>query len=114
MSLSAVLRAVTEERQRQDKKWGQQNHRHPVWMLILAEEVGEVAKEALEREVEDQAARLMNSTVAEVGEVYVKDHLRDELIQVAAVAIAWVECIDRNAPVVGHCVKAEQPAGDEL
>lgn len=74
----SVLDLITEERGRQDAKWGaNRNLRNVEWLTILMEEIGEVAKAMLE----DQ------------------NHVRHELIQVAAVAVAWLECIDRR----GHC-----------
>lgn len=77
MSTCKVLGEVWAERQRQDDKWGQQNHNAFVWTTILTEEVGEVAKEALEDDTQ-------------------KKKMRAELLQVAAVAVAAVECIDRK------------------
>lgn len=68
------------ERKRQDDKWGEQNHDPCVWMTILTEEVGEVAKEALR----------MRFALGDLA-LY-----RAEAIQVAAVALAMVECIDRG------------------
>ncbi len=49
---------VSEERARQDKKWGEQNHFPPRWLGILIEEVGELSKEINECniEVEDMNA----------------------------------------------------------
>lgn len=76
----AVLENVGMERQRQDNKWGQQDHEVGIWLAILGEEFGEVAKEI----AESQARSL---DVA---------HLREELVQTAAVAVAWVEAIDRG------------------
>ena len=70
-----VLNEVATERRRQDAKWGEQNHHAGVWMLILTEEVGEAAKAALEMHEADERA---------------------EYIQVAAVAVARVEAIDRR------------------
>lgn len=92
-----VFAAILAERWRQDEKWGEQNHpmgtssddelfaaaaraRTNVatkngsltWALILEEETWEALAE------EDESK------------------LREELIQVAAVATAWIECIDRN------------------
>lgn len=94
---AAVCREVIQERVRQDAKWGEQNHpdgttvgfsgwrdkaqrqcdeRHSAgegsWLDILLEEVYEAAAE------EDPAK------------------LREELVQVAAVTVAWVEAIDRR------------------
>jgi len=73
-----VVLAVLEERRRQDKKWGEQNHHPLYWLGILMEEVGEAAKAAIEHHV---------------------GHWGDyqkELIHVAAVAIAAIESAERN------------------
>jgi hypothetical protein len=72
---SIVLDLVAYERDRQDAKWGEQNHHHAYWMTILGEEFGEACKAALEKDIEN---------------------LKDELIQVAAVAVAAVENIFRD------------------
>lgn len=91
----SVLDEVQVERDRQNAKWGEQNHqvggyfRRPIeladdlrrwlregsaaWELILLEEVAE-AWDAIGNE----------------------NALRAELVQVAAVAVAWVEAIDRR------------------
>lgn len=45
---SITLAHIARERDRQDAKWGPQNHSPLEWMAILSEEVGEAAKEALE------------------------------------------------------------------
>lgn len=70
-----ILDEVRQERQRQYEKWGQQNHQPPFWLMILGEEVGEANRAALEKDV---------------------DNYRKELIQIAAVAVSMVECLDRN------------------
>lgn len=67
---------VLKERISQDARWGEQNHTPDRWLAILMEEVGEMAKENLE------CRPLL---------------YRAELIQVAAVAVAMLECFDRNA-----------------
>jgi NTP pyrophosphatase (non-canonical NTP hydrolase) len=69
---------VLAERAAQRKKWGQQNHDDCTWTAILAEEVGEAAQASLPREF---------------GR---KGNVRQELVQVAAVAVAWIECLDRR------------------
>lgn len=77
-----VLEDVYVERLRQDYKWGdQRTHSNYLWSTILTEEVGESARASLEK---DPA------------------HLRKELIQVAAVAIAWIESIDGGKQVEGR------------
>lgn len=76
-----VLDEVQLERESQDAKWGVQDHDHGLWSLILGEEFGEVCK----------AANELHWSGAPF------DDLRMELIQVAAVAVSWVERIDRAA-----------------
>jgi NTP pyrophosphatase (non-canonical NTP hydrolase) len=70
-----ALQDVLLERCQQDKKWGEQNHHIERWVCILLEEFGEVAKAILEN---DPAK------------------IREESVQTAAVALAIIECIDRN------------------
>lgn len=70
------LQKILEERQRQDEKWGEQNHIDLYWMGILVEEVGEAAKEMIEGNVEK---------------------MNKELVQVAAVALAWLEAIESRS-----------------
>ena len=72
-----VLQAINDERDRQDVKWGEQNHTPLVWLAILMEEVGELAQEIIQD--------------------YPAGHkIRNEATQVAAVAIAFIECCDRH------------------
>lgn len=68
------------ERARQDEKWGEQNHEDETWLAILMEEVGELAEAILHRRFGGGKA----------------SHRNKELVQVAAVAIAWMECIERR------------------
>jgi NTP pyrophosphatase (non-canonical NTP hydrolase) len=75
-----VMIDIAEERQRQNEKWGEQNHDDYTWLAILSEELGETAQAALHNEFGGDA----------------KGTLRTELVQVAAVAIQWLECIDRH------------------
>lgn len=78
----SVLGEVLAERAHQDEKWGEQNHEPEVWLAILGEEVGELATAILRRRFGDYEHR-------ESGD------MRAEAIQVAAVAVALVECLDR-------------------
>ena len=79
MSQESVIQEIIEERKKQDEKWGEQDHDLCKWVSILAEEVGEVAAESLDRLPE--------------GVPY--GPYREELIHVAAVAIAAIESYDR-------------------
>jgi len=83
-----VMFAVHTERQAQERKWGPQNHDPATWALIQAEEVGEAEKEALEAWVQ-RDSNPNESTLSMYRH-------REELIQVAAVAIARIECLDRE------------------
>ncbi len=96
-TVQAVLKAITEldtsnqipviaelldERARQDAKWGIQDHHPFEWLAILGEEKGEADKAALETHFgngDDEYSAY-----------------RHELIQVASVAIAAIECLDRK------------------
>ena len=84
-----VLREVADERYRQDAKWGVQNH-HPLsWLAILSEEVGEYAMNVCKSEVVPQPEPFARRSLAMAA--------RRELVQVAAVAVAAIECMDRLA-----------------
>ena len=75
MKKEDIVKLILSERNKQDVKWGEQNHDIYKWLAILGEEVGEVNKAALE----DQY-----------------DEVVDELVQIAAVAVAMIESLDRN------------------
>jgi len=75
-----VLSAVRQERKRQNALHGEQKHPLPLFVSILMGEVGEVAQEV-------QHCVFLNEPTWD---------LRNELIQVAAVAVAMAEMIDRN------------------
>lgn len=80
------LRAVWMERVKQDAKWGEQNHDDLYWLAILGEEFGEAAEC-----VTKTHARPPDPQAEEYA-----DLLEYELIQVAAVCVAWVESIRRR------------------
>jgi NTP pyrophosphatase (non-canonical NTP hydrolase) len=74
-----ALNAVIFERERQLKKWGEQNHPSYTWLAILSEEVGEMAQAMLHTEFGG----------------YAKGKVKEEAIHVAAVALQLVECLIR-------------------
>lgn len=93
-----VLAGVAVERARQDARWGEENHPdHPVtdeWAELVAM-LESTARESMKAGPVTWAAILAE----EVGEALQEDDpakLRAELVQVAAVAVAWVEAIDRR------------------
>lgn len=81
-----VLSEIAAERASQDFKWGQQNHGAGTWLAILSEEVGEFSKAILEQQFPGSQGAID------------ENEIRDELKQVAAVAVAMIEAFDR-----GHC-----------
>jgi NTP pyrophosphatase (non-canonical NTP hydrolase) len=89
---SKVLDLVKTERKRQDAKWGKQNHTPQVWLTILAEEFGEVAKEVCDYNF------MPSSTPDHLGfaKLEIAKRIKEELIQTAAVAVAMIESLERN------------------
>jgi NTP pyrophosphatase (non-canonical NTP hydrolase) len=73
--LAGIFEAIREERTRQDSRWGRQEHGGLYWLAIAGEEFGEVARALVEGD-EEQVSR--------------------ELIQLAAVVVAWLECVGRR------------------
>ena len=87
---SIALANVDSERDSQDAKWGEQNHTIE-WMSILGEEFGEACQEF---------NRVHFASCSD-------KNLRAELIQVAAVAVAIVECLDRKNARLNKLVSDE-------
>jgi NTP pyrophosphatase (non-canonical NTP hydrolase) len=79
-----VLEWVNKERDRQDSKWGEQNHYFTDWVSILGEEYGEFCEAVNE-------TRFFNGS--DKGGY---ENMKTEAIHTAAVAIAFVECLERN------------------
>jgi NTP pyrophosphatase (non-canonical NTP hydrolase) len=80
-----ILSAVSDERDRQDEKWGgvpglDRGDNDVKYPAVLGEEFGEVCQAWLEGDLAN---------------------LRTELVQVAAVAVAWVEELDNAYTIEG-------------
>lgn len=77
----SALESVLLERVNQDLKWGDQSHHSEGdWLLILQEEIGEWSQAVLDARFKSADPKL----------------IREELVQVAAVALSMLECLDRN------------------
>ena len=74
------IASIRHERIRQQEKWGEQRHSWPEWIAILGEEFGEAAKAAVDLYWFHEGANI--------------ESLREELVQVAAVAVQIIEHID--------------------
>ena len=88
-SIAHVFWDVQAERIQQDAKWDVQNLSSHEWISVLTEEVGESA----------EAANILTwggTTYPQRRKEFLAD-LRAELVQVAAVAVAAIECLDRNS-----------------
>lgn len=97
--LTRHLADVLDERDRQDAKWGPQNHDPFAWLVILMEEVGEASKAALEARVQgDRNAEAYDFTA-----------YRTEIVQTCAVALAMIEALDRGTWCWGDLNVTEAP-----
>lgn len=101
---SEVLVEVARERGVQDRKWGQQNHpdiwdETPEKIQETRRYAARAAQNFRDMNSSDQPLDWANILLEEVNEAIAEegaDRLREELIQVAAVAVAWIEAIDRR------------------
>lgn len=67
--IELVLRMVRDERARQEEKWGKQRHTPLEWLMILAEEVGELAAEVEARSggEADAGSRAVTQRLGDAG-----------------------------------------------
>lgn len=73
--MESQIKLIVDERKRQDEKWGaDRNLDDTTWLTILMEEVGETCEAILKG----------------------LPSMQTELVQVGAVALAWLECVDRR------------------
>lgn len=79
-----AIRQIRQELRRQDEQWGSRDHDTSMWLTILVEELGEVAKAVLD-ESDDLA-----------GYVDWVEGVIRETVQVAAVATAMIEHLARR------------------
>lgn len=106
-ALAAVLIEVAAERDRQDFKWGQQDHpSHGTFdsthLTPARFHLGADA-DALRNRCDHRArtgriswADIALEEIAEALDADTEQARRAELVQVAAVIVAWIQCIDRH------------------
>lgn len=80
--MTPALVSVLVERIRQDDKWGEQNLNPYIYLAVLLEEVGEFAQAVLQTQYGGDKGGWSN--------------VRKEAIHTAAVALALLECLDRQ------------------
>lgn len=93
-----ILADIILERDRQDAKWGPQSHPDGTGDPALAA-FAMHAKNRTDRAAKDGSLNWMLILNEEFAEACVEmdlTKLREELIQTAAVAVAWIEDIDRR------------------
>jgi hypothetical protein len=105
-STARVLGEVADERTRQDAKWGEQNHPDGTgsaipWPLFVGDGTAAAnrARELTDRRAKAGTVTFRDILTEEAAEAYAESDpakLRAELIQIAAVACAWAEAIDRR------------------
>ena len=101
MSRADIFAEIEAERARQDAKWGEQNH--PSTMTAVG--VASAIRDGARREC-NSAARSGRLTWQHIADEEFWEAIaepapaaqRTELVQLAAVVVAWIECIDRRAP----------------
>lgn len=108
---ASTLAALRAERARQVQLWGEQNHPDGTG-TYFDDTNARIARAACEQAFERRKGTWRHILDEEVAEAYAEtdpDLLAAELVQVAAVALAWVEAIDRR-----QRPDVESPAGPLL
>jgi hypothetical protein len=99
-----ICAEILAERERQDAKWGEQNHPNGTGYATDIENAT-AARLMCERAFSTGYGTWKDILKEEVFEAFAEsepDALRAELIQVAAVATAWCEAIDRAVAKVAE------------
>lgn len=92
------MQEVWKERDRQEVKWGEQNHPDGTGGPVLrmkADEAQVMCDEAAKQHVM-RWRYILEEEVAEAMAESDPALLRAELVQVAAVAVSWIEALDRR------------------
>lgn len=93
------LELIETERTRQDEKWGEQNHPLGFGGSGWFHEMG-IAKRVCDENAASGTVTWVQILDEEVMEAFAatdENEFREELIQVAAVCVAILECMDRRS-----------------
>lgn len=102
IDLAGILAEVWAEREKQDEKWGQQNHDITNLSVERASTLCGHLRSQCDERFESGCGSWQDILLEEVYEAFEQAALgnmedcRKELIQCAAVVVAMVECLDRN------------------
>ncbi|MGW2721383.1 hypothetical protein [Streptomyces sp. NPDC001492] len=94
-----VLQEVLAERIQQDAKWGEQNHPDGTGISPEQRKLADNARAMCQQVFAEGCGDWAHVLFEEVREALAESDaakLRAELVQVGAVAVAWIECIDRR------------------
>jgi len=97
MTLEEVLVLVANERKRQDSLWGEQNHPNGTSYQLYKHDAT-YAKATYERLAAQKKATWLSILMEEFYEAAEEENperLQAELIQLASVAVAWAQAIER-------------------
>lgn len=104
-STEHVIADIGDERERQFAKWGPQHHPDGTFPIPSRRESRERLRALCDRKAETGAVTWWDILQEEVAEAGAEDDLaalRKELVQVGAVAAAWIEDIDSRATGEDH------------
>ena len=93
-----IIAAIKAERKRQHAQWGVQNLPNGTGSLEFRIQA-ERSKDFCDMQARLGRIDWTNVLNEEVAEVFAESDpakIREELIQVAAVCVAWIECLDRK------------------
>jgi hypothetical protein len=95
--MEQIFEDVRAERSRQDQRWGKQMH--PNGTSQKFKPMADSARNAC-RKADAQGANtwmhIMREEVWEALSETDRERLRSELVQVVAVGVAWIECLDEQ------------------
>jgi hypothetical protein len=112
-TISPALEDVRDERRRQDVKWGPQNHLDGTGGHGRVRDA-ERARLECQRQFAEGTGTWLGILEEEVAEAFAESDpvkLRVELAQVAAVAVAWMEAIDRRLAALADGDEPAWPTG---
>lgn len=97
-----ILDEILGERIKQDVRWGEQNHPFTTLEAGQAKGIADYLRHVCDQSAISGTTNWLEILEEEVYEAIAeaaagdKEKFREELIQVAAVVVAMIECLDRN------------------
>ena len=93
-----IAEEVLEERKRQDGLWGEQNHQDGTGGIDFERACDRIREECVAAFNTGRGTwrHILLEEVAEACAEHDPSRIREELVQVSAVAQAWIEAIDRR------------------